>query len=163
MTSAQLVWRGERTSHTASAFSFDFLFLLTDRYSATQHGPTFVLQVCSAFTALWSSEVLQDRSPELARRLGFDRSTRNKSTFCLGRMHGRKWGKIDQSPDIVNSGREFRVVLVENSPTQRSNPDQREASGWTKFQRLPKRKKKPCKKFRDAFGHTPLSVDEELP
>ena len=26
-----------------------------------------------------------------------------------------------------------------------------------------KRKKKPSKKFRDAFGHTPLSVDEEIP
>lgn len=26
-----------------------------------------------------------------------------------------------------------------------------------------KRKKKPSKKFRDAFGHTPLSVEEELP
>jgi len=26
-----------------------------------------------------------------------------------------------------------------------------------------KRKKKPSKKFRDQFGHTPLSVDEEIP
>jgi hypothetical protein len=26
-----------------------------------------------------------------------------------------------------------------------------------------KRKKKPSKKFRDAFGHTPLSVEEETP
>ena len=26
-----------------------------------------------------------------------------------------------------------------------------------------RRKKKPSKKFRDAFGHTPLSVEEELP
>jgi hypothetical protein len=26
-----------------------------------------------------------------------------------------------------------------------------------------KRKKKPSKQFRDAFGHTPLSVDEEIP
>ena len=26
-----------------------------------------------------------------------------------------------------------------------------------------KRKKKPSKKFRDAFGHTPLSVREEIP
>ena len=26
-----------------------------------------------------------------------------------------------------------------------------------------KRKKKPSKKFRDAFGHTPLSVEEEIP
>ena len=26
-----------------------------------------------------------------------------------------------------------------------------------------KRKKKPSKKFRDAFGHTPLSVKEDLP
>ena len=26
-----------------------------------------------------------------------------------------------------------------------------------------KRKKKPSKKFRGAFGHTPLSVDEEIP
>jgi hypothetical protein len=25
------------------------------------------------------------------------------------------------------------------------------------------RKKKPSKKFRDAFGHTPLSADEEIP
>jgi hypothetical protein len=26
-----------------------------------------------------------------------------------------------------------------------------------------KRKKKPSQRFRDAFGHTPLSVDEEIP
>ena len=26
-----------------------------------------------------------------------------------------------------------------------------------------KRKKKPSKKFRDAFGHTPLSMEEEIP
>src|SRR6266852_8017625 len=26
-----------------------------------------------------------------------------------------------------------------------------------------KRKKKPSKKFRDAFGHTPVSVEEEIP
>src|SRR5712671_7348673 len=26
-----------------------------------------------------------------------------------------------------------------------------------------KRKKKPFKKFRDAFGHTPLSIEEEIP
>jgi hypothetical protein len=26
-----------------------------------------------------------------------------------------------------------------------------------------KRKKKPSKKFRDAFGHTPLSVEEQIP
>jgi len=26
-----------------------------------------------------------------------------------------------------------------------------------------KRKKKPSKKFRDAFGHTPLSLEEEIP
>jgi hypothetical protein len=26
-----------------------------------------------------------------------------------------------------------------------------------------KRKKKPSKKFRDAFGHTPVSIDEEIP
>jgi len=26
-----------------------------------------------------------------------------------------------------------------------------------------KRKKKPSKKFRDAFGHTPLSVEEKIP
>jgi hypothetical protein len=29
--------------------------------------------------------------------------------------------------------------------------------------RIYKRKKKPSKKFRDAFGHTPLSVEEEIP
>ena len=26
-----------------------------------------------------------------------------------------------------------------------------------------KRKKKPSKRFRDAFGHTPLSIEEEIP
>jgi hypothetical protein len=26
-----------------------------------------------------------------------------------------------------------------------------------------KRKKKPSKKFRDAFGHTPLSIEEDIP
>jgi len=26
-----------------------------------------------------------------------------------------------------------------------------------------KRKKKPSKKFRDAFGHTPLSIEEQIP
>ena len=26
-----------------------------------------------------------------------------------------------------------------------------------------KRKKKPSRRFRDAFGHTPLSIDEEIP
>ena len=26
-----------------------------------------------------------------------------------------------------------------------------------------KRKKKPSKQFRDAFGHTPLSVEEKIP
>jgi hypothetical protein len=26
-----------------------------------------------------------------------------------------------------------------------------------------KRKKKPSKKFRDAFGHTPVSIEEEIP
>jgi hypothetical protein len=26
-----------------------------------------------------------------------------------------------------------------------------------------KRKKKPSKKFRDSFGHTPLSIEEEIP
>jgi hypothetical protein len=26
-----------------------------------------------------------------------------------------------------------------------------------------KRKKKPSKEFRDAFGHTPLSIEEEIP
>jgi hypothetical protein len=30
--------------------------------------------------------------------------------------------------------------------------------GWIR-----KRKKKPSKKFRDAFGHTPLSMEEEIP
>ena len=29
--------------------------------------------------------------------------------------------------------------------------------------RIRKRKKKPSKKFREEFGHTPLSVDEEMP
>ena len=29
--------------------------------------------------------------------------------------------------------------------------------------RVRKRKKKPSKKFRDEFGHTPLSVEEEIP
>jgi hypothetical protein len=29
--------------------------------------------------------------------------------------------------------------------------------------RIRKRKKKPSKKFRDAFGHTPLSIEEEIP
>jgi len=29
--------------------------------------------------------------------------------------------------------------------------------------RIRKRKKKPSKKFRDAYGHTPLSVEEEIP
>lgn len=29
--------------------------------------------------------------------------------------------------------------------------------------RVSKRKKKPSKKFRDTFGHTPLSVEEEIP
>jgi hypothetical protein len=29
--------------------------------------------------------------------------------------------------------------------------------------RIRKRKKKPSKKYRDAFGHTPLSLDEDLP
>ena len=29
--------------------------------------------------------------------------------------------------------------------------------------RVRKRKKGPSKKFRDAFGHTPLSVEEEIP
>jgi hypothetical protein len=29
--------------------------------------------------------------------------------------------------------------------------------------RIRKRKKKPSRKFRDAFGHTPLSVEEEIP
>src|SRR5262244_1663266 len=29
--------------------------------------------------------------------------------------------------------------------------------------RIWKRKKKPFKKFRDAFGHTPLSMEEEIP
>ena len=28
---------------------------------------------------------------------------------------------------------------------------------------IPDRKKKPSKKFRDSFGHTPLSIDEEIP
>jgi hypothetical protein len=29
--------------------------------------------------------------------------------------------------------------------------------------RIRKRKKKPSKKFRDTFGHTPLSIEEEIP
>ncbi len=29
--------------------------------------------------------------------------------------------------------------------------------------RVRKRKKKPSKKFREAFGHTPLSVEEKIP
>jgi len=29
--------------------------------------------------------------------------------------------------------------------------------------RVRKRKRKPSKKFRDAFGHTPLSVEEDIP
>ena len=29
--------------------------------------------------------------------------------------------------------------------------------------RVSKRKKKPSKKFRDDFGHTPLSIEEEIP
>jgi hypothetical protein len=29
--------------------------------------------------------------------------------------------------------------------------------------KIRKRKKKPSKKFRDSFGHTPLSVEEEIP
>jgi hypothetical protein len=29
--------------------------------------------------------------------------------------------------------------------------------------RVHERKKKPSKKFRDAFGHTPLSIEEEIP
>jgi hypothetical protein len=29
--------------------------------------------------------------------------------------------------------------------------------------RVRKRKKKPSKKFRDDFGHTPLSIEEEIP
>jgi hypothetical protein len=29
--------------------------------------------------------------------------------------------------------------------------------------KIRKRKKKPSKKFRDAFGHTPLSVEEDIP
>jgi hypothetical protein len=29
--------------------------------------------------------------------------------------------------------------------------------------RIRKRKKKPSKKFRDRFGHTPLSIEEEIP
>ena len=29
--------------------------------------------------------------------------------------------------------------------------------------RVRKRKKKPSKKFRDAFGHTPLSIEEDIP
>ena len=29
--------------------------------------------------------------------------------------------------------------------------------------RIRKRKKKPSKRFRDRFGHTPLSIEEEIP
>ena len=29
--------------------------------------------------------------------------------------------------------------------------------------RISKRKKKPSKRFRDKFGHTPLSIEEEIP
>ena len=29
--------------------------------------------------------------------------------------------------------------------------------------RIRKRKKKPSKRFRDSFGHTPLSIEEKLP
>jgi hypothetical protein len=29
--------------------------------------------------------------------------------------------------------------------------------------RIRKRKKKPSKRFRDKFGHTPLSIEEEIP
>ena len=29
--------------------------------------------------------------------------------------------------------------------------------------RIRKRKKKPSKRFRDRFGHTPLSIEEKLP
>ena len=29
--------------------------------------------------------------------------------------------------------------------------------------KIRKRKKKPSKRFRDAFGHTPLSIEEEIP
>ena len=29
--------------------------------------------------------------------------------------------------------------------------------------KIHKRKKKPSKKFREAFGHTPLSIDEKIP
>ena len=29
--------------------------------------------------------------------------------------------------------------------------------------KIRKRKKKPSQKFRDAFGHTPLSIEEEIP
>jgi hypothetical protein len=29
--------------------------------------------------------------------------------------------------------------------------------------RVRKRKKKPSQKFRDAFGHTPLSIEEDIP
>ena len=30
-------------------------------------------------------------------------------------------------------------------------------------ERIRKRNKKPSKKFREAFGHTPLSVEEDIP
>ena len=29
--------------------------------------------------------------------------------------------------------------------------------------RVPKRQKKPSKKFRDSFGHTPVSIEEKIP
>lgn len=29
--------------------------------------------------------------------------------------------------------------------------------------RISKRRKKPSKKFRDAFGHTPISIEEDIP
>jgi hypothetical protein len=29
--------------------------------------------------------------------------------------------------------------------------------------KIRKRKKKPSKKFREAFGHTPISIEEEIP
>lgn len=29
--------------------------------------------------------------------------------------------------------------------------------------RIPKRKKKPSRKFHEAFGHTPLSIEEKIP
>jgi hypothetical protein len=56
--------------------------------------------------------------------------------------------------------RAFRGVLV------RLNPDR-----WVMYKKdvvidsgeVRKRKKKPSKKFRDQFGHTPISVDEKIP